>query len=97
MSKKGHFESAKKSRGNHTTVIDAAEPLVKEADKMPYVTGISPGYIDAKARSREQRVKFSVINAGLLMKVYGRHSMQEIRLFTTCPLRVEKELSRIRL
>jgi hypothetical protein len=72
-----------------------ADKVIKAAHKMPYVTGINQGRIDPKAKSKQPRLKFSVINGGLEVKVLAPGSMQVLRLSTTCPLRVEKELSKL--
>lgn len=74
--KKQHV--GKKGRGEHTSIIDAAQPLVKLLEKVPDV-GISPGKIDKKARSGNgQSVKFTLTDYGLLVQVTGALYVQTL-------------------
>ena len=75
--KKQHV--GKKGRGAHTSLIDAAQPLVKLLSKVPEV-GISPGKIDKKARSGNagQSVKFTLTDYGLLVQVTGALYVQTL-------------------
>ncbi len=88
----------KKSGGTHTTLIEAAVPLVKEAEKLSEVSKISLGFIKVTPGKRGKRgVKFSLIVGGLLAKVRGNTSVQEIRIYTVFPDVVQQTLERIRL
>lgn len=93
MSSKNHFNGAKK-KGSHTTVIPAAELLVKEANKLPQVTGIAPGYIDQRARSKMPRIVFKPIPAGLEVTVLSSSSKQTLIIYTSAPELVERLLNK---
>ncbi len=83
----------KKSAGSHTTLIEAALPLVKEAEELEAVKRISLGYIKATPGTPGKRgVKFAFIQGGLLAKVRGNTAIQEIRIYTDFPQEVQKVL-----
>ncbi|MDO8474527.1 MAG: DUF2103 domain-containing protein [bacterium] len=88
----------KKSGGTHTTLIEAAEPLVRAAEKLPEVAKISLGFIKSTPGQRgTKRVKFKRSTSGLLMTVRGNTSVQAIRIYTASPDIVQQELEKIRL
>lgn len=87
MSRKGHINGGKQ-RGSHTTIIPAAENLVKTAERLPEVTGISPGFITTGIHSRQTRVKYKKIQAGLEVTAIGTTSKQVIYIYTNAPDRV---------
>ncbi|TSC56591.1 MAG: hypothetical protein Greene071421_103 [Parcubacteria group bacterium Greene0714_21] len=88
----------KKSGGTHTTLIDAAEPLVKAAEKLPEVTKIVLGFIKATpGKKGKRRVKFTITRSGFLMIVRGNTSVQEIRIYTDSPKEVKQNLEKVRL
>lgn len=69
---------------NHTTVISAAEPLVKAAHKHPHVKKIVLGRIDntaGTAGGNKNRLKIIEEQACLLLSVTGSGSHQEIRVY----------------
>lgn len=73
-----------KISSSHTTVISAAEPLVKAAHKYPRVKKIVLGRIDntaGTAGGNQNRVKFIDEKACLLLSVTGSGSHQEIRVY----------------
>ena len=88
----------KKSGGTHTTLIDAAEPLIKVAEKLPEVTKIALGFIKVTPRRTGiRRVKFQRTASGLLMTVRGNTSVQAVRIYTALPDIVQQSLEKIRL
>ena len=88
----------KKSGGSHTTLIEAAVPLVKEAEKLFEVTKISLGFIKSTPGQRgAKRVKFKRSTSGLLMTVRGNTSVQAIRVYTASPDIVQQILEKIHL
>ncbi len=79
----GHLAGDKIS-DSHTTVIAAAEPLVKAAHKDPRVKKIVLGRIDntaGTAGGNKQRVKIIDETACLLLSVTGSGSHQEVRIY----------------
>jgi hypothetical protein len=79
----GHLAGDKIS-DSHTTVIDAAEPLVKAAHKDPRVKKIVLGRIDntaGTAGGNKRRVKIIDEKACLLLSVTGSGSHQEVRVY----------------
>ena len=93
MGKKGHFDGSKR-RGGHTTIISAVEEFVRAAERLPEVKGISPGFIDPKAKSKKPRITVKQIPAGLNVKAFGNNSKQELIVFTSSPKVVEEKLKR---
>lgn len=88
----------KKSAGSHTTLIEAVQPLIKEAEKISEVGRIALGIIKpTPGRTGKRRVKFIKINGGLLLKVRGNTSVQEIRIYTDYPNKVQRLLQVVRL
>ena len=88
----------KKSGGTHTTLIDAAEPLIKAAEKLPEVTKIVLGFIKpTPGKHGKRRVKFAITRSGLLMTVRGNTSVQEIHIYTDSPKEVKQNLEKVRL
>lgn len=79
----GHLAGDKIS-DSHTTVIEAAEALVRAAHKDPRVKKIVLGRIDntaGTAGGNQNRVKFIDEKACLLLSVTGSGSHQEIRVY----------------
>ena len=86
----------RKHAGSHTTLIEAAEPLVKEAEKLEAVKRISLGYIKPTPGTPGKRgVKFSLISGGLKAKVRGNTAIQEIYIYTRSPQEVQEVLGKI--
>lgn len=75
--------SGGKFADSHTTVIDAAVPLVDLASNLESVSKIVLGLISQAGRGSGARsVKVSDEPAGLFLKVRGNSSVQEIRIYT---------------
>jgi hypothetical protein len=68
---------ARKSSGNHTTLIDASRPVVAFLERCPLVTKYAEGII-VSARSKRRRIKAYRIPVGLKLVVYGSAYFQEI-------------------
>lgn len=82
-----------KSGGSHTTLIDAAVPVVRAAAKLSKVKRIAPGFIKpTPGKTGLRRVDFERINGGLLVKVRGNTAIQEIRIYTDYPDEVQRLL-----
>jgi hypothetical protein len=76
-------KTGKKITTSHTSIIDAAIPVVEAAEKLPEVTKISLGIIKQVGKSRGQhRVKFQPIVGGWKITVRGSSTVQEIYVYT---------------
>ena len=73
--------AGKKISKRHTTVIDAAIPLIRVAEKMSLVSKIVLGVI-ASAKHGPHRVKYTEIPGGIKAKVRGGIYVQEIYFYT---------------
>lgn len=88
----------KKLAGTHTTLIEVAQRLVKVAEKISEVEKISLGIIiSTPGKKGMRRIKFSPITGGLLAKVRANTSIQEVRIYTGSPQKVQQLLEKIRL
>ena len=68
---------------SHTSIIDAALPVVEAAEKLPEVTKISLGIIKQVGKSRGQhRMKFLPITGGWKLTVRGSSTVQEIYVYS---------------
>lgn len=80
-----------KFTGSHTTIIDAALVVADTAAKQEEVSKISLGIIEA-ASSKKMRLKFKPIPAGWEVIVYGRMTLQFIRVFTSDPKKTKNAI-----
>jgi hypothetical protein len=71
-----------KMGGRHTTLIDAAQPIVDYLMKHHLVTNIIAGHITMRIKSAPHRLKVMEESGCLLLKVRGTASLQEIRVFS---------------
>lgn len=78
---KGHRQGGK-IKGRHTTIIPAAEKIVDTLSKNPTVKKISVGFIKHGIKSGKHAIKVSEMESGLLLKIRGTASIQEIRVYT---------------
>lgn len=78
---KGHRAGGKVA-GKHTTVIPAAEKIVDFLEKQTEVRKISVGFIKHGIKSGRHSIKITQIESGLLLKVRGTASIQEIWVYT---------------
>ena len=71
-----------KFTGSHTTVIDKAIDLVDAANKLPCVSKIVLGLIEA-VRSKKPRLKFNETSTGWEVLVYSQITLQTIYVYTS--------------
>jgi len=77
-------KSGGKITANHSSLIDAAFPVVEAAEKLPEVSKISLGFIKTTGKSRGIiRMKFSPIGGGWKITVRGSSTVQEIFIYTS--------------
>jgi len=88
---KGHMRGGKIS-GSHSTVIDAAQKVVKLAERLPEVTKVSLGYIKNGLPTGGHHIKCAPIVGGLRVDVRGTHSKQEVFVYTNDLLKTTKAL-----
>jgi hypothetical protein len=81
---KGHKQGGKIT-GKHTTVIPSAEKVVDLLQKNDLVNKISVGFIKHGIRGGRHAIKIMDMDSGLLLKIRGTASIQEIRVYTTYP------------
>ncbi len=77
-----HSFSHKKLTRSHTSLIEAAEGVVKHATEIPEVSKISLGVIKQISVGRP-RIKFLPITGGIKATIRGNASIQEIFIYTT--------------
>ncbi len=83
--------------GKHTTLIDAALPLVIQACKLPTVRKVTLNtirYVNSK-QGGPNRVKFRIINGGLQAKVRGNASIQFICIYCSEPEQTQERLEQV--
>ncbi|MBX4204743.1 MAG: hypothetical protein KW788_00970 [Candidatus Doudnabacteria bacterium] len=93
MGAKKGLLSGNKFNGRHTTVIDAAIPMVIAASKRPEVTKIVLSII-RQIGPGPQNLKFKPIPAGLQMTIRSTNAKQEFYLYTSSPDLTKKELEK---
>lgn len=64
--------------GTHSSVIEAAEPLIRQLDR---VARVSRGIIKANARSRARTLKILPLKGGWRLTVVAKNAKQEFHLF----------------
>lgn len=69
---------------NHTTLIDAAAPIVDRANELEEVSKIALGIIKVIGKGKPS-VKFVPINGGWKVVVRGNLGLQEIFVYTIDP------------
>lgn len=82
---------------NHTTLIDAAEDLVKAATRIPEVSRVVPGFIKTGIKAlhhHQNRVKITHQEGCIVLVVRGRISVQEIRVYADDTQIVLEKLAR---
>lgn len=77
-----HSFTHKKITRSHTSLIEAAEGVVKCASQMTEVSKISLGIIK-QINVGKPRIKFLPINGGVKASVRGNASIQEIFIYTS--------------
>ncbi len=86
--------SGKKIAKSHSTVIKTAEPIVRSALKLTEVSKIITGEI-AAVRNGTERIKFTVIPAGLKIMVRGINSRQQLFIYTDKPNSLQEKLEMV--
>jgi hypothetical protein len=76
---------------NHTTLIDAAAPLVDFLQECSEVTKISLGLIKNIGKG-QPGLKFHPVTGGWRIVVRGNVSLQEIVIYTSDPERIKSQL-----
>lgn len=64
--------------GTHSSVIEAAESLIRQLDR---VARVSRGIIKANARSRARTIKILRLKGGWRLTVVAKNAKQEFHLF----------------
>lgn len=64
--------------GTHSTIIEAAEPLIRRLDR---IARVSCGIIRANARSRARTIKILRLNGGWRLTIVAKNAKQEFHLF----------------
>lgn len=78
--------TGKKVSRRHTTIIDAAEPVVRLLNRRPEVRSIRLGEITAGLKGGQaRRIKITPIRGGLKVQVRGSASVQIIWVYTSAP------------
>lgn len=85
-----------KFNGRHTTLIDAAVPVVVQLRDDPRVTKIIIGVITAR-RGKTTTIKAVPINAGLKLTIAAPRNVQELYAYTTDPDGVKATLEALEL
>jgi hypothetical protein len=87
--------SGGKFSSSHSTLIEAAEPLVRFANKLPEVSKISLGFIRSIRGNGTNlhRTKYDLSEqACLKVTVRGGISIQELRLYCVSPVELQATL-----
>jgi len=82
---------------SHTTIIEAAAPLVDFANSNASISKITLGIIKALPTSRggvSKRIKCTKEPACLFVKIRGNRAIQEIRFFSSELDQFERELKK---
>lgn len=77
-----NHRSGGKMGGKHTTLIDAAQPIVEYLSRHLSVSKITAGHITMRLKTAPHRLKIMEESGCLLLKVRGTASIQEIRVFS---------------
>jgi hypothetical protein len=70
-----------KRSGTHSTLIDDAVAVVRVLQALPEVTKISPGFITSGSSRGAMHIKVLFQKGCLLVRVHGRASVQELRVY----------------
>ena len=89
-----HSFTHKKLTRSHTSLIEAAEDVIKRATEMSEVSKISLGVIKQISVSRP-RIKFLPMTGGVRAIIRGNASIQEIFIYTSNPKDTVKTLTNL--
>lgn len=84
-----HFAGGKIT-GSHTTLIEAAKPVVNTAEKLKEVNKICLGIITVS--KSKKRLKFKPILAGWEVIVYGPKALQTLYIYTSNPEKTKRAI-----
>lgn len=91
------WHGKKAPKKGHSTVIEAAMPIIKAAEKLDDVKRIAPSVITpVRAKSGEKRVKFLEIKGGLKVTVSGG-GVQIIYIYANNLTQVREALEKVKL
>lgn len=76
--------------GTHSSIIDAAAPLIAKLDR---VCRVSCGVIRANARSRSRTIKILSLKGGWRLTVVAKNAKQEFHLFDVSLAELRKILA----
>ena len=71
----------------HCSMIDAAQPVVKAAQRHPEVTKIHLGRIEHTKKGNTLHIKFHPLDAGMRVMVRGSVYIQEILIYCVADAR----------
>jgi len=90
-------KTGRKITTSHTSIIDAAVPVVEAAEKLSEVTKISLGIIKQvgkASRGGQQRLKFLPIVGGWKITIRGSATIQEVYVYTNEPKNTRQALQK---
>lgn len=90
---KGHRQGGK-IKGRHTTIIPAAEKIVDLLSRNPEVKKISIGFIKHGIKNGKHAIKVTDLDSGVLLKIRGTASIQEIRIYADTKESVKNSLKK---
>ncbi len=73
------------SRGDHTTLIDLANDIVKKVLKKFPDASVSPGVITQGIGAKSQKISITPAQGCVIMLCIMKYSKQEIKIFTVDP------------
>lgn len=84
----------------HSTIIDAAIPLIEPVVRREEVRRVTPGFIASgikKKRDHRTRVKIGMEDGCVTIQVRGNISSQEIRIYTSNAQKTAEAIARLAL
>ncbi len=79
---------------SHTTLIDAAQPVVDWLQKADSVSKISLGMIKVIGRGKPG-LKFHLVTGGWRLVIRGNISLQELVIYTSDPERLKQQVEEL--
>lgn len=80
--KNKNHRSGGKMGGRHTTLIDAAEPIVDMVQKRPEVKKIVAGFIVQGRSGGQRRIKLKEMDGVLQLSIRGNSSLQDVWVYS---------------
>ena len=78
--------------GKHTTIIKAAEKLIRAIRNDDLVTKVSIGYIKPVRRCKKGAIKVVATDGGLRVTVKGDGAVQQFHVYTTRPIETRQKI-----